>query len=77
MTRNPSLNLLLIGEESAGIQALKALAPRADRIVAVMASQPKRFAAGASLWTVAQCLGYQTWPAELVKDPSFADRIRA
>jgi len=77
VTRNSRLNLLLIGEESAGIQALRALAPRADRIVAVMASQSRRFATGASLWTVARCLGYQTWPAELVKDPSFADRIAA
>jgi hypothetical protein len=35
------VNILLVGEESAGIQTLRALADSDHRIVAVMASQSK------------------------------------
>lgn len=69
------MNVLLIGEESAGIQALRAIESTGHRIVGVMASPSHRSFGGISLWKMANKLGYHTWPAELVKDPTFASRI--
>jgi methionyl-tRNA formyltransferase len=66
-----------VGEESAGIQTLRALVDSDHRIVAVMASQSKNNGGLANLWETAERLGYQTWPAKLVKDPRFADEVRA
>lgn len=71
------MNVLLVGGESAGIQLLRALAQRTHRIVAVMASQSKYSGGMNGLWDAARELGYPTWPANLVRDPNFADRIRA
>jgi methionyl-tRNA formyltransferase len=71
------VNILLVGEESAGIQTLRALTDGDHRIVAVMASQSKNNGGLANLWETAEKLGYQTWPAKLVKDPRFADEVRA
>jgi methionyl-tRNA formyltransferase len=71
------VNILLVGEESAGIQTLRALANSDHRIVAVMASQSNNNGALTNLWKTAEKLGYQNWPAKLVKDPRFADEVRA
>jgi methionyl-tRNA formyltransferase len=71
------VNIILVGEESAGIQTLRALAGSDHRIVAVMASQSKNNSGLANLWETAERLGYKTWPAKLVKDPRFADEVRA
>lgn len=66
-----------MGEESAGIQTLRALAAQRHRIVAVMASPPKNSGGVATLWSAAEKLGYRTWPSKLVKDPRFAEEVRA
>jgi methionyl-tRNA formyltransferase len=71
------VNILLVGEESAGIQTLRALTESDHRIVAVMASQSKNNGGLANLWETAEKLGYKTWPSKLVKDPLFADEVRA
>jgi methionyl-tRNA formyltransferase len=71
------VNILLVGEESAGIQTLKALTDSDHRIVAVMASQSKNNSVLANLWETSESLGYQTWPSILVKEPRFADEVRA
>ena len=71
------MNILLVGEESAGIQTLRALADSDHRIVAVMASPSKNNGGLANLWDTAEKLGYQTWMSKRVKDPSFADEVRA
>jgi methionyl-tRNA formyltransferase len=71
------VNILLVGEESAGIQTLRALAAGDHRIVAVMASQSKNYGGLANLWETSERLGYQTWPSKLVKDPRLADEVRA
>jgi methionyl-tRNA formyltransferase len=71
------VNILLVGEESAGIQTLKALVGSDHRIVAVMASQSKNNGGLANLWETSERFGYQPWPAKLVKDPRFADEVRA
>ena len=71
------MNILLVGEESAGIQTLRALADSDHRIVAVMASPSNNNGGLANLWDTAEKLGYQTWMSKRVKDPSFADEVRA
>ena len=71
------LKVLLIGEEAAGIQALRALAGRREHLVAVMASPANATRSGACLWTVARQMGYPVWPAVWVKDFEFGDRLRA
>lgn len=70
------MNVLLVGEESAGIQTLKTLARSNHRIVGVMAS-PKQTNGPATVWGVAEHMGYPTWPAQLVKDPDFTHEICA
>jgi len=71
------MNIVLIGEESAGIQMLWALKRRGHSITAVIATPSKVASSGANLWNAATKLGFDTWPAKLVKDPSLADRIRS
>ena len=71
------LNVLLVGEEAAGVQTLRAVASSGHRIVAVVASPTKKALGGMTLWNVAAKLGYATWPAKLVKDPNFAETIRS
>ncbi|NOT64260.1 MAG: hypothetical protein HOP19_28930 [Acidobacteria bacterium] len=70
------LNVLLVGEESAVAQTLKRLAASQHRIVGVLASPDKAANAGASVWQLAQQLGYRTWTARTVKDPAFAEVMR-
>ena len=45
--------------------------------MAVMASPVSKNPGTATVWNVAERLGYQTLPAELVRDPKFSDTIRA
>jgi methionyl-tRNA formyltransferase len=71
------MNILLVGEESAAIQTLRALTDSGHWIVAVLASQSKNNGGLMNLWETAERLGYQTWPSTLVKDPRFADEVRA
>jgi methionyl-tRNA formyltransferase len=68
------MNVVLIGEEAAGMRTLQSLKQCGVRVVAVMASP--RQDEGVSLWGLATKLGYRTWPAELVKDPKFAVQVR-
>lgn len=70
------MNVLLIGEESTGIQMLRALLQSGHRVVAVMASESKAASSGASLWNSAVNADVQTWPAKMVKDSALADRLR-
>jgi methionyl-tRNA formyltransferase len=70
------LRVLLIGEDGAGIQTLLMLAETTHTVVGVMASPTKSSALASSLWRVACARGYHTWPAELVKDATFACRLK-
>ena len=70
------MNVLLVGEESAGAQTLKLLANGNHRLVGVMASPTRKAVGGMTVWQHAEKLGCRTWPAELVKDPAFAEVIR-
>lgn len=71
------MNILLVGEESAGIHLLRFLAESSHRVVGVLASPNPQYGSPVTLWKTAQKLGYRTWPAECVKDPSFAQQILA
>ena len=67
--------VLLIGEEAAGIQAFKVLSASQHELVGVLASSED--SASATLWSVANKAGAACWDAKLVRDPAFADEVRA
>src|ERR1700740_604632 len=71
------MNIVLIAEESAGIQALTTLLDTDHRIVAVLASPLKSRFPRASVFLAAQNYGLSVWPAELVKDATLAAKLRA
>lgn len=70
------LNVLLVGEESAGMQTLKLLANSDHNLVGVMASPTRKAPGGMTVWQLAEKMNCRAWPAELVKDPKFADVIQ-
>jgi methionyl-tRNA formyltransferase len=67
---------LLVAEESAGIQVLRALAASPHRVVAAMTAPPTR-GGGATVGGVAETLGVPVLPSERVRDAETADWIRA
>lgn len=69
--------VLLVGEEAAGIQALKLLARRGDSVAGVMASGANPAHGVASLAETAREMDYPVWPSAWVKDPDFGERLRA
>ena len=71
------MKVLLIAEESAGIQTLRSLGRSGHRIVAVMTSASQKSARGASLWEVANAMGCPLWPVDLVRDAGLATKVRA
>ncbi len=70
------MNVLLVGEDAAGMRTLQSLHQGNARIVAVMASPLRQNSLDGSLWSLAAKLGYTTWPADLVKNPNFATHVR-
>lgn len=71
------MNIVLAAGESAGVEMLRVLARSRHSIVGVLATRPQKGTAASSVWKVAQQLGYETWPAERLKDPDFADHLRS
>jgi methionyl-tRNA formyltransferase len=71
------MNILLIGEESAGIRTLRLLSKSRHRIVGVLASPKPRYGGPATLWKMGQELGYRTWAAESVRHPAFAQQVHS
>ena len=71
------MNVVLAAEESAGTQMLRVLAQSEHRVVAVLTEPPKPGASRANLWNASRALGFETLPASLVKDSSFAERLRS
>lgn len=70
------LRVLLVAEESAGVQALHAIHHANFCIAAIMASPPRNGEPQKAVWSAASKLGLEVWPANLVKDPATASRIR-
>ena len=71
------LNVLLVAEESAGIQVLKWLAASGHRIVAVLGGRPPGDAHTATIAAAAERLGFQALDPALVTSAHFADRVRS
>lgn len=69
------VNVLLVAEESAGIQVLRRVAESGHRLVAVMTA-PQTRGGGATVAGVAEGLGVTVLPSERVRDPGLADWIR-
>jgi len=67
---NHSLNILLVGGESAGVQTLRMLAASPHRIIGVVA--PSLGNGDDGLWTAAEQLGLECFPADQVRLPEFA-----
>ncbi len=63
------MNILLIAEESAGIQTLRLLADSHHTLKSVLCDTSKK---GTSVASIATKNGFNIQPAALVKDPSFA-----
>lgn len=67
----PGVNVVLVAEESAGANALRLLAERDERVLAVLTSPPPD--SGTTAATVAAELGVARLDPQLVRDPAFAD----
>jgi methionyl-tRNA formyltransferase len=70
------MNVLLVAEESAGIQVLRQVAESGERLAAVLTAPPTR-GGGATVASVAESLGVQSLPSTSVRDPEFAEWMRA
>lgn len=70
-----TLNILLVAEEAAGVQTLRTLAAGPHNLIGVLAQPDRAKKNGSSVWGVARHLGVETWPAQQVKDPQFADHL--
>jgi methionyl-tRNA formyltransferase len=68
--------LLVVGEESAGLRMFRMIAGGSHELVAVMTSPPEDGGA-TGLSKAAENQGYPIWPAKLVKEAHFPERIRA
>jgi methionyl-tRNA formyltransferase len=69
------VNVLLVAEESAGIQVLRALAASPHEVVAVLTAPPTR-GGGATVGGVAEKLGVPILPSERVRKPETAEWMR-
>ena len=69
------MNVLLVAEEAAGIQTLRAIVATENRLVGVLTTDPSR-GGGATVRGVAEGLGVETRPSELVREPDTAEWLR-
>jgi UDP-4-amino-4-deoxy-L-arabinose formyltransferase/UDP-glucuronic acid dehydrogenase (UDP-4-keto-hexauronic acid decarboxylating) len=72
-----SLRVLLVGQEAAGAQILRAVSGSAHQVVAVLTQDPLKRGGSASLASIAGQADIPVFPARLVKDPAFAEEVRA
>jgi methionyl-tRNA formyltransferase len=70
------MNVVLVAEESAGLQMLRALAGSEHRLIAVLATPPNSASSAFSVWNAARNLGCETWPANSVKNSALAEQLR-
>jgi UDP-4-amino-4-deoxy-L-arabinose formyltransferase/UDP-glucuronic acid dehydrogenase (UDP-4-keto-hexauronic acid decarboxylating) len=69
------MNVLLVAEESAGIQLLRQIAESGETPAAVLTAPPTR-GGGATVASVAESLGVPILPSTSVRDPDFAEWMR-
>ena len=70
------MNVLVVAEESAGIQVVRMLTASEHRIVGVLTAPPTR-GGGATVADVAAGLGLQVLASERVRDPALAAWVRS
>jgi methionyl-tRNA formyltransferase len=70
------MNVLLVAEESAGIQTLRLVTESEHEVAGVMTTSPTR-GGGATVASAASALGIPVLPSERVREPAFADWIQA
>ncbi|HEY2932795.1 MAG TPA: formyltransferase family protein [Acidobacteriota bacterium] len=71
------MKILLVAEESAGIQLLRALVQRNEHEISVFTSPPRASQNRATVWSVAESLGLSPQHAALVRDPHFGPEVRS
>jgi methionyl-tRNA formyltransferase len=71
-----SLRVVLVAEEAAGVQALRAIAGSAATLVAVLTGSVQATQRGVTVGAVAQKLGCPVWPGDLVRTSGFAGALR-
>jgi methionyl-tRNA formyltransferase len=70
------MKILVVAEESPGVQLLRALAQDSDQIVAVMTTVDDT-ARISDVASVARRMGIAVWPTHRVREPELADTLRA
>jgi len=75
--RPRKVNVLLVAEEAAGVQTLRAILNGGHRLIGVVTSETSDLRRGATVRGVAESNGCRLWPADSVKHSGFADEIRA
>jgi methionyl-tRNA formyltransferase len=70
------LRVLLAGEEAAGAQTLRLLHETGQHVVGVLTGR-KGAERSVGLSSLAEQWGYRVWPARYVREPAFADEVRA
>lgn len=74
--RHRGVNVVLVAEEAAGVQTLRALLQTAHRVVGVVTSPNAGMTRGATVRAVAERLGCNVWPSTVVRDPGFGAVLR-
>jgi methionyl-tRNA formyltransferase len=71
------MRILLVAEESAGLRVLNDLLLSPHQVAAVMCTAAGGMAGRNHVWERARQSGCDVWPAQLVREPSLAGRIRS
>lgn len=74
--RPKDANVLLVAEEAAGIQTLRAILNSRHRLTGVVTSADDYPRRGATVRGVAESNGCCIWPADSIQHPGFADALR-
>lgn len=73
---NRALKVLLVADEAAGSQVLRAVAQAGHSIVGLVLPSNEESERSRALRDAGQRLGCPVWPASWVRDPAFADRLK-
>jgi methionyl-tRNA formyltransferase len=71
------LRVLLAGEEAAGAQTLRLLHETGQHVVGVLTGRKGAERSVGPLSSLAAQWGYRVWPARRVREPAFAEEVRA
>jgi len=74
--RRKGVNVLLVAEEAAGIQTLRAILKTRHRLAGVVTSAQGEPQRGATVRGVAEAAGCRIWPGSAVRDAHFAALLR-